>query len=159
MCEHSYRSDDYNIAWLIVANDEKLSTLFFTEADSTCDSRKSGSNVAIVDDNDEICSVISKMVQHFGWGAPAILHDGKEIVEAIESRKLSPDVIIMDYCLPHMNGLEASRIISRKFPAIKIIVATSDESVRAQVASEGFGFLKKPFGFKTLMKSVFSRDE
>ncbi len=102
-----------------------------------------------------MCSVISKMIQHFGWSAPAILHDGEEIVNAVESVELTPDVIIMDYCLPRMNGLEASRAISHKFPSIKIIVATSDESVKSQVASEGFGFLKKPFGFKTFVKSVF----
>jgi len=128
----------------------------FAEPVVESDARKSSSKVAIVDDNREMCSIISKMIEHFGWNAPVVMHEGEEIVNAVKNYKLSPDVIIMDYRLPHMNGIEASRAISRKFPRIKIIVVTSDESVESEAVSEGFGFLKKPFNFRSFAQSVFS---
>ena len=48
--------------------------------------------------------------------------DGEKAVKlAVE---LVPDVIILDITMPGMNGLEATRIIKRKCPEVKILVLT-----------------------------------
>lgn len=48
--------------------------------------------------------------------------DGEKAVKlAVE---LVPDVIILDITMPGMNGLEATRIIKRKCPGVKILVLT-----------------------------------
>lgn len=41
--------------------------------------------------------------------------------EALQSG-LNPDIIIMDISMPEMNGLEASKILEKDYPAIKVII-------------------------------------
>jgi DNA-binding NarL/FixJ family response regulator len=45
--------------------------------------------------------------------------NGKELIEQI--KKHQPDVIIMDYKMPEMDGIQATRILKTTHPSIKII--------------------------------------
>ncbi len=57
-----------------------------------------------------------------------VLGDYETAEEGLEALQKKPaDVVLMDLGLPHMNGLEATKIISRKFPNTKVIVLTSHE--------------------------------
>ena len=68
-----------------------------------------------------------------------ILGDFETAEEGLEAMKKQPaDVVLMDLGLPYMNGLEATKIISRKFPKTKVIVLTShdrDEEIFASLSS------------------------
>lgn len=48
--------------------------------------------------------------------------NGKELISSFE--KVMPDVIIMDLKMPIMDGIEATQIIRKKFPEVKILVVT-----------------------------------
>ena len=48
--------------------------------------------------------------------------NGKELITAFEKRV--PDVVIMDLKMPVMDGMEATRIIRKKFPDVKVLVVT-----------------------------------
>ncbi|MDD5458551.1 MAG: PAS domain S-box protein [Phycisphaerae bacterium] len=61
--------------------------------------------------------------------------DGKEAVEMALS--LHPDVILMDFSMPRMNGLEATKIINTQLPHIRIIgLSMYDEIDRADAMLE-----------------------
>ncbi|MCE5187458.1 MAG: response regulator [Planctomycetaceae bacterium] len=62
-----------------------------------------------------------------------IVGEAENGAEAIEkSRHLLPDVILMDFSMPRMNGLDATRIIHNELPQIRIIgLSMFDEAERA----------------------------
>ena len=63
--------------------------------------------------------------------------NGKEAVELCE--QLEPDIVVMDFRMPVMDGLEATRIITEKMPNVQVIgfTAYEDPGMREQMLSAG----------------------
>lgn len=51
--------------------------------------------------------------------------DGRELLELL--KKLTPDLVILDILMPHLNGLETAAKIKDNFPQIKILFLTMYE--------------------------------
>lgn len=51
--------------------------------------------------------------------------NGEELVEYLINSNNYPDIILMDLKMPLLNGVEATKIIHKKFPSIKTIALTS----------------------------------
>ena len=49
--------------------------------------------------------------------------DGRKAIELV--RKLLPDIVIMDVCMPNINGIEATRYIRKEFAHVKVIALSS----------------------------------
>jgi DNA-binding NarL/FixJ family response regulator len=61
-----------------------------------------------------------------GWKVVAEAADGKEAIE--KARATQPDIVIMDYSLPLMNGVEATRQIRARLPKTEIMIFTAHDS-------------------------------
>jgi CheY-like chemotaxis protein len=110
--------------------------------------------VAIVDDDFELLTTYSAVLEHLGY-ATLTASDGDEIVDQVLSgHEAAPDVILMDYRMPKMNGLEAAKRILRNRPGIKIIMSTADDSVKQEAISAGMTFLQKPFSLGELARAI-----
>ncbi|SNR66416.1 response regulator transcription factor [Flavobacterium sp. ov086] len=51
--------------------------------------------------------------------------NGEDLISQLEEIETKPDIIIMDLKMPVLNGVEATKIIRKLFPEIKIVALTS----------------------------------
>ena len=79
--------------------------------------------VLLVDDHPIVRDGIRALLaecQHILVSGEAV--DGEDSLRQVES--MSPDIVVMDIGLPKMNGLEATRMITEKYPATRVVVLT-----------------------------------
>jgi DNA-binding NarL/FixJ family response regulator len=83
--------------------------------------------ILIADDHEVVRSGLKAVLEaRPGWEVVAEVGDGKEaIAKAIETK---PDVAIIDYSLPRMNGIEATRQIRARVPETEVLMFTMHDS-------------------------------
>lgn len=54
--------------------------------------------------------------------------NGEDLISHLNENEIKPDIIVMDLKMPVLNGVEATKIIRKSFPEIKIIALTSYDS-------------------------------
>jgi DNA-binding NarL/FixJ family response regulator len=93
-------------------------------------------NILIVEDNLRARFALKALLsQQAGITVTAEASNGQEAINLIQKR--IPDLVLMDVRMPVMDGLEATRIIKREWPGIKIIILTMYPDCQAEVLSEG----------------------
>ena len=81
--------------------------------------------------------------------------DGKETIE--KARKLNPDIVIMDIGMPVINGIEATGILQKELPDIKVIALTmhSDKhDVKGMLEAGACGYLFKNCTYDQLIEAI-----
>jgi DNA-binding NarL/FixJ family response regulator len=114
--------------------------------------------ILIADDHAVVRSGLKAILEaRPGWEVVAEAADGKEAVaRAIEAR---PDVAIVDYSLPRMNGVEATRQIRARVPTTEVLIFTmhdSDALVGEVLQSGARAFLLKSDAQHYLIAAVES---
>lgn len=100
--------------------------------------------VLVVDDEILIRDALAALIERAGMAVVGVAADGSEAVEVFRHRR--PDVVLMDLCMPRMDGLEATAAILREFPCARIIVLTAregDEDIHRALAAGAASYLLK----------------
>ena len=106
--------------------------------------------VLIVDDQAELAMLLESNLESYGFITEKAAN-GKEALEKL--KVFSADVVIMDYMMPVMNGLEALKIIKQRHALIQVIILTafgSFETAVAAIKAGAYDYVNKPFSFKEL---------
>ena len=83
--------------------------------------------VLIVDDQPLMAKALKVFVD--GSEGMTVVGDASNGAEAIrQAELLSPDVVVMDMQMPVMDGVEATRIITRDFPKTRVLAVTTFSS-------------------------------
>ena len=90
--------------------------------------------VLIADDNAFVRTALYELFEREpDFTVCGLAENGREAVE--EARRLSPDLIILDFAMPLMNGLEAARVLKQMMPtAILILYSAACDDFPIQLA-------------------------
>ncbi|UCV21681.1 response regulator [Ferribacterium limneticum] len=111
--------------------------------------------VLIVDDNASMRDLLTALLSSQGYTVVGALEEGNGVMDAI--RKLSPEIVCLDYLLPGRDGLDILREINSQLPEIDVLFFTASETpgIEAKAADAGAaGFLRKPFGQKQVIDEL-----
>jgi DNA-binding NarL/FixJ family response regulator len=104
---------------------------------------KGRSRVVIADDDPIVLDQLSSILKaHFDVVGRA--ENGRELCKAVS--KLSPEVAVTDIAMPEMNGIEATRLIAKDCPDVKIVVLSihdEPEIIEAVFEAGASGYVSK----------------
>ncbi len=111
--------------------------------------------VAIVDDDSELVRTYELLFRRRGVPVSFIAHDGRSALEKFKDASPRPMVVMIDYRMPLMSGLDLMKEILNLEPCTRIVFISADDGVRQEALSAGANaFLKKPVGVKEIMESI-----
>ena len=85
------------------------------------------------------------------------VNDGKALLEFLEKRHRHVNVIVIDIRMPNVNGIEATKQITAKYPHIKVIAFTmfrQRDIVKKMIAAGAKGYLLKKARLPILLEAV-----
>jgi DNA-binding NarL/FixJ family response regulator len=114
--------------------------------------------ILIADDHDVVRSGVRAILEaQEGWTVVGEAADGKEAIDqALATR---PDVVVLDYSLPVLNGIEATRQIRTRVPGAEVLIFTMHDTatlVREVLEAGARGFLLKSDARRFLIAAVES---
>ncbi len=112
-------------------------------------------SVAIVDDEPHLLTMYQQLLKRREIPVSFVANGGHAALEKFRKAKPRPSIVIIDYRMPDMNGIELMGEILRMAPGTKIIFISADESVRWETLRNGASaFLRKPVGIKEITESI-----
>ena len=112
--------------------------------------------VLLVEDNDvfrEALELLLELRQEID--VVASLPDGESAVEMVPD--IRPDVVLMDYRLPGLDGVQATRAVLAAYPATAVVCLTASANPRereALIEAGAVGCLEKDEGLDAIVAAI-----
>lgn len=116
-------------------------------------------NVAIVDDNERMVSVLSEVVSSDSeLNVIGTAKNGEEAYQLISDKE--PDVVLLDIVMPKIDGISVMEKVNqdrtlKKSPAFIIVSAVGQDSITEDAFNQGAAyFIMKPFDNEVLLNKI-----
>lgn len=112
--------------------------------------------ILLADDHPLIRSGIATLLQSYkDFEIVGEAQDGEEAVE--KTKDLEPDVLVIDLSMPKLSGIEATKIITKRYPEVRVLVLTmheNEEYVYQILKSGAGGYVLKSAGKEELSAAI-----
>lgn len=112
--------------------------------------------IAIAEDNTFALKAIVEKLRAPEFIIKHKAFDGKELLQVLQLDAVV-DVVLMDIQMPELNGIEATRQLTQKYPHIKVIMLTTfddDEKILEAIMAGASGYLLKEESAEMLTRSI-----
>ena len=107
--------------------------------------RISGAGILVVDDEEEIVSIITESLEEDGFTNIDPSYDGRNAIELFNEKR--HDVVIVDIVMPHKSGIEVLRHVKALSSNSQVIIITANADKDSAVLALKLGaydFIEKP---------------
>src|SRR3712207_3268638 len=114
--------------------------------------------ILLADDHEIVRRGLKELLEeHVGWTVCAEAANGREAVALAAQTR--PQVAVLDFSMPELNGLEATRRMRQEVPETEVLIFTmheSEELIRQVLAAGARGYLLKSAATRQLIPAVES---
>ena len=100
--------------------------------------------ILLADDQEEVRLAIAKLLED-EFDVIGTAENGQRAIELVQV--LSPDVLVIDLCMPVLNGIEAAKRMLAANPSARIVFLTVEkdpDTCRAALETGACGYVLKP---------------
>lgn len=109
--------------------------------------------VLVVDDDANMRKLIKDFLEYLGYDVICV-GNARDALSLLDEEGI--DIVITDYEMPDMNGLELTRLIKRTKPALPVIGISASCHEKRFIDAGAIQFIAKPLGLKQLHIAVQS---
>ncbi|MHA1244787.1 MAG: response regulator transcription factor [Candidatus Heimdallarchaeota archaeon] len=111
--------------------------------------------IMIVEDDPLIRQLYETILKKKGYDVVAVASDGAQAVTMYQDLEDKPDLIILDFRMPKMNGLQVSREILAENATTEILMISGDPTFdRKAVISRGISLMQKPVEMNEIIREI-----
>jgi len=114
--------------------------------------------ILVADDEEGVRALMVEVLEFYDYEID-VVENGVEAINLID--KISYDLIISDYMMPEMDGLQLTRRIKAKYPSIPILIVTATGPVQDLLKSGATACIMKPFEIDDLegtIKNILNKE-
>jgi two-component system chemotaxis response regulator CheY len=112
--------------------------------------------VVVVDDYPFMRDLLSEVLRRAGHEVAGEAGSAAELMAGLAGWR--PDILVLDILLPDGNGVEVTKSVLEKMPALKVLVISGLEEdgklTDSCIAAGAKGFLPKPFSGEALTNAI-----
>ncbi len=108
--------------------------------------------ILIADDECLVAAMLRRQLEALGHRVIAAVANGAEAVRVCRAER--PDLVLMDFQMPVMDGVEATRALMTDSPTCIVIVTGSASVKQAAEAAGAMGFASKPIAPRQLLPLI-----
>ncbi len=107
--------------------------------------------ILIVDDDEMVRRLLFEVFRFYGFNVQTV-NDGIAALDILKKEDF--DIIITDYSMPGMDGIELAKILRLQYPHSLIIGISADCDERNFLSAGADVFLHKPFSLQELLSII-----
>ena len=113
-----------------------------------------GNRLILADDEPLLLRAFSAYLTKAGYLIAGQFGDGDEVVEFFDQNGRAADILVLDYRMPRMDGLQTAKLLKQKIPDLKIVLCSAYSLAKDSQMDLFDAIIQKPCSGKELLDSI-----